>query len=83
MALHSHSSTDDPLRRQARRLQWGLLIYLLVLLMIGVGVLRLALTARRFDGFTVTPTAEPAEEVVGGPDDTTNAGVVPVSGAVP
>ena len=83
MALPSRSEADDRLRRQAKRVQWGLMIYLVVLLLIGIGVLRLALTARRFDRFTVTPVEEPAGETIGATGDTMNDGVVPVSGAVP
>lgn len=63
-------------------MQRGLIIYLLVLLLIGIGVLRLALTARRFDRFTVIPPAEPAGGM-GEPDNSMDASVVPVSGTAP
>jgi hypothetical protein len=83
MSYRSDPAADAQLRRQARRLHWGLMVYLVVLLMIGIGVLRLAFTARRFDRLTVTRVEDTAIDAVGGPDDTADAVVVPVSGAVP
>ncbi len=77
------SEAEEQLRRQARRLHWGLMVYLVVLLMIGIGVLRLAFTAHRFDRLTVTPAEDTAIETVDSGGDTSDAAVVPVSGAVP
>jgi hypothetical protein len=59
------------------------MIYLLVLLVIGIGVLRLALTARRFDRVTVPPVDTLAADPDPGPEDSANGAVIPVSGAVP
>jgi hypothetical protein len=73
---------DDSLRRRSRRLQWSLLLYLLVLLAIGIGVVRLASTARRFSDTTVALPPVPAESLAGvGPaaDET----ILPVSGVTP
>lgn len=83
MQPRTDSDAQELLRRQARRLHWGLMAYLVVLLMIGIGVLRLAFTAHRFDRLTVMPAEDTAIESVDRPDDSAGAAVVPVSGAVP
>ncbi len=83
MTPRSDTEADALLRRQARRLHWGLMVYLVVLLMIGIGVLRLAYTKRRFERLTVTPVEDTAVEAVSDTDDSSDAAVVPVSGAVP
>lgn len=83
MTPRPESEAEEQLRRQARRLHWGLMVYLAVLLMIGIGVLRLAFTARRFERLTVTPVEDSAIEVVDDPGDSAGGAVVPVSGAVP
>jgi len=83
MSPRSAAEAEVLLRRQARRLHWGLMIYLVVLLLIGIGILRLAFTARQFERLTVIPVEDTVIESVKGSDDTTAAAVVPVSGVVP
>ncbi|HXW96243.1 MAG TPA: hypothetical protein VEI47_01560 [Gemmatimonadales bacterium] len=55
---------DDELRREFRRLGWGLVVYLLLVLGIGAGAVRLALTHRHFQTETMAPapvvTSEPS-----------------------
>jgi hypothetical protein len=77
------TDSEALLRRHARRLHWGLMLYLVVLLLIGIGVLRLAYTARRFDRLTVAPVEDTAIGAGDGRDDTSGGVVVPVSGAAP
>ncbi len=83
MTPGTDAEVDALLHRHARRLQWGLLIYFVVLLVIGIGVLRLAYTAHRFDRLTVAPAEDTALGAVTGEDDTSGGEVVPVSGVVP
>jgi hypothetical protein len=83
MALRPTPAAEELLRRQARRVELGLALYLLVLLLVGIGVLRLAFTARRFERVTVTPVEQPAVETAAGPDDSADEVVVPVSSVVP
>jgi hypothetical protein len=59
------------------------MLYLLVLLAIGIGVLRLTLTTRRFDRLTVTPPGEPDSSALVGRDDSAPTAAVPVSSEVP
>jgi hypothetical protein len=77
------SDAEALLRRQARRLHWGLMLYLGLLLMIGIGVLRLALTTHHFDRLTVTPAEDTSLERRNDPEDTSGGAVMPVSGVVP
>lgn len=83
MASLTDAEAEELLRRHARRLQWGLMIYLVVLLLIGVGVLRLAFTARRFDRLTVVPAEDTVFEAADGGDDAAGGVVVPVTGVEP
>ena len=55
-------STHDALRRELRRLSWGLIVYLLLVLGIGAGAVHLALTHRRFTGVTMSPVPGAAED---------------------
>lgn len=76
------TEVEESLRRQSRRLQWGFLAYLLVLLAIGIGILRLATGTRRFGEPQVTPMPVAAERG----DDSSESpadGAIPVSGVEP
>ena len=66
MAQPQKQPEDETPRRELRRLGWGLLVYTLVLLLIGVVVLRLAVTHRRFDRLTVMPVALPSGDTLVG-----------------
>ncbi len=83
MVSGTESEAEVLLHRHARRLHWGLMIYFVVLLLIGIGVLRLAYTAHRFDRLTVAPAEDTAVGAVTGEDDTSGGVVVPVSGELP
>jgi hypothetical protein len=50
------SAPDPSLTRELRRLGWGLVIYFLLVLGIGLWALRLGLTHRRFKPLTGVPT---------------------------
>ncbi|HEY7682608.1 MAG TPA: hypothetical protein VH879_08175 [Gemmatimonadales bacterium] len=85
MAHQDQQREDETPRRELRRLGWGLLVYVLVLLLIGVMVLRLAVTHRRFDRLTVMPVALPSGDtaVEAGQEPESLPDVRPVSGDSP
>jgi hypothetical protein len=70
--------------KELRRLGWGLLAYGLLLLGLGIAVVRLAVTHRRFDRLTVTPEELQFEDTVPVPDGGQSpAEVRPVSSVAP
>jgi hypothetical protein len=54
--------TNDAFRRELRRLSWGLIVYLLLVLGIGAGAVHLALTHRHFRGVTMSPVPPAADD---------------------